>query len=60
VSDVLIRATERLAGQSEYEKAVEIRDDIRLCIETLESRCSELPQLLGTSQKADELLDWSR
>jgi hypothetical protein len=60
VSDALIRATERLAGQSEYEKVVEIRDDIPLCLETLESRCNDLPRLLGTSQKADETLDWSR
>ena len=59
-SDVLIYAAERLIGQPEYEMAVEIRDDIPLCLETLESRCSELPQLLEKSQKPDELLDWSR
>jgi len=57
---VLIYAAERLIGQPEYEMAVEIRDDIPLCLETLESRCSELPQLLEKSQKPDELLDWSR
>jgi hypothetical protein len=60
VSDILTRAAERLVGQPEYDMAVEIRDDIPLCIETLESRCIELPQLLEKSQKAGELLDWSR
>jgi hypothetical protein len=60
VSDVVTRAAERLVGQFEYDAAVEIRDHIPLCIETLKSRCIELPQLLEKYQKAGELLDWSR
>jgi hypothetical protein len=60
VSDVVTRAAERLVGQFEYDTAVEIRDHIPLCIETLKSRCIELPQLLEKYQKAGELLDWSR
>lgn len=60
VSDALVRAVERLAGQPEHSVAGEILDDLPLCLETLESRCVELPRLLETTQKPSELLAWSR
>jgi hypothetical protein len=60
VSDVLTRAVERLAGQPEHDIAAGILDDFPLCIDTLESRCIELPRLLETSQEPDKTLDWSK
>jgi hypothetical protein len=60
VSDKLMRAVKRLEGESEYDVAAGIRDDLPLCLETLESRCTELPRLLETTRKPDELLAWSQ
>jgi hypothetical protein len=60
ITDALTRAVERLADQPEYSVAKGIRDDLPLCIETLEARCAELPLLLATSQKPGERLGWSK
>jgi hypothetical protein len=60
VSDVLLRAIVRLGDQPYHEIAARIREDLPMCIETLESRCVELPRLLETKQEAGELLEWSR
>jgi hypothetical protein len=59
VRDVLLRGVERLAHQPEHDVAAGIRDDLPLCIETLESRCVELPLLLEASQEPDKTLAWS-
>jgi hypothetical protein len=60
VTDVLKRAVERLTGQQEHDPSEVIRDDVPMCIEALEARCSERPQLLSTSQEPGNLLEWSR
>jgi hypothetical protein len=62
VSDVLIRAVERLIGQSEHQAASGIRDDLPLCIETVEARCAELPLLLATTQEPGSVvkINWSK
>lgn len=60
VKDVLARAVERLVGQPEQEVASEILEDFLLCIETVESRCAELPLLLATNQEAGLSLEWSK
>lgn len=61
VSEALIRAVELLVDhQPEHDVAAGIRDDLPLCIETLESRCVELPRLLEATQKPDDPLAWSR
>jgi hypothetical protein len=59
VSDVLVRAVERLVGQPEYDAAGATREDFPLCTETLQSRCAELPQLLETTQSSSTMLAWS-
>jgi hypothetical protein len=58
VGEVLGRAVEQLIGQPEHDVAALVHADFPLCIETLESRCSELPLLLATTQ--NRLLEWSR
>ena len=58
VSDLLGRAGDRLADQEEHDAAAGIRDDLPLCVETLESRCAELPRLLEMVHT--ELFEWSR
>jgi hypothetical protein len=60
VEEVLSRALERLIGQPEHDVAELVHADLPLCIETLESRCSELPLLLETTQQPNKLLEWSR
>jgi len=60
VSDTLVRAVDRLVGQPEHCAAVGIRNDLPLCLDTLKSRCVELPQLLGIAQEPSKSLDWSR
>jgi hypothetical protein len=40
-----------LAGQTEYDIAAGMQKDFPLCIETLESRCVEVPLMLGTSSE---------
>jgi hypothetical protein len=45
VTEVLTRAVSSLVDQPEHDIAARIRDDLPLCIETLESRCAELPML---------------
>jgi hypothetical protein len=60
VTEVLGRAVDRLTDQQEHDVAAGIRDDVPLCIETLEARCAELPQLLATTQEAGTLLEWSK
>lgn len=60
VTEVLGQAVDRLTDQQEHDVAAGIRDDVPLCIETLEARCAELPQLLATTQEASTLLEWSK
>jgi hypothetical protein len=60
VEEVLSRAAKRLIGQPEHDGAASVQEDFPLCIETVESRCSELPLLLETTQKPGSLLEWSR
>ena len=59
VSSVLVQAVERLVGQPEHDAAAAVEDDFPLCIETLEARCAELPQLLETTQYSSTMLAWS-
>jgi len=56
---VLVQAVERLVGQPEHDAAAAVEDDFPLCIETLEARCAELPQLLETTQYSSTMLAWS-
>jgi hypothetical protein len=51
VSDVLIRAADVLVGQPEHDVAAGIREDLPLCVETLEVCCTELQASLLTTQK---------
>lgn len=60
VSDVLVRAVERLTGTAEYDLAAVILQDFPLCTETVESRCAELPSLLETTQNSTTLHEWSK
>lgn len=60
VPDALKRAVERLADQAEYDAAREMLDDVPLCVEILQARCTELPQLLATTRGADTPLEWSK
>jgi len=60
VGEVLNRSAEKLIDQPEHDAAAAIQADFPLCIETLESRCAELPLLLETAQRPDTLLEWSK
>jgi hypothetical protein len=59
VSEVLKRAVDRLMEQPEHEVAARVLADLPLCMATLESRCAELPLLLGTTQGSTSSLEWS-
>jgi hypothetical protein len=59
VSDVLVRAVERLVGQPEYDAAAAVQGDFPICTEILRARCVELPQFLGTTQKSTREFLWS-
>jgi hypothetical protein len=59
VDDVLVRAAERLVGQSEHATALAVQEDFPLCIDTLKIRCAELPQLLAKTQGSSTQLSWS-
>lgn len=59
VSDVLVQAVRRLVGQPEHDAASAVQEDVPLCIEALEARCAELPQLLATVQQSTTELSWS-
>jgi hypothetical protein len=60
VCDVLVRSVELLVDQPEHDVAVGIRGDLPLCIETLETRCAELPVFLETTQFSVTDLAWSK
>lgn len=60
MSHALPRASERLSDQPELQVAAEIRNDLPLCTEIIESRCSELPTLLETNPPTRTDLNWSR
>jgi hypothetical protein len=60
VSDRLIDAVELLVDQPEHDVAAGIRDDLPLCIETLEARCAELPVFLSTTQFSTTDFAWSK
>lgn len=59
VQDVLEGAVRRLNGQPEYEAALVVREDFPLCIETIKTRCAELPEFLSTVQQSHSLHSWS-
>ena len=59
VNDVLLQAVNRLVGQPEHDAAAAVQEDVPLCIEALEARCAELPQLLATVQQSTTELSWS-
>jgi len=59
VRDLLIRAVNGLAGHAEFEAATTIREDFPLCIGTVESRCTELPQFLEAVQQSSADFAWS-
>jgi hypothetical protein len=59
VSDLLVRAVNRLAGHTEFDTAAAIRDDFPLCKETVETRCAELPKFLETVQHSTTDFRWS-
>ena len=59
VSGVLVEAAKHLVGQPEHEAAAAVLENLPLCIETLEARCAELPQLLGMVQTSTTELSWS-
>lgn len=59
VRTALFQAVENLVGQPEHDVAAVVKEDFELCIETVESRCAELPTLLETTQGSGPLLEWS-
>lgn len=59
VSDVLVQAVERLAGQPGYDAAAAVQQDFPLRSPTVRARCAELPQLLETTQHSITMLAWS-
>jgi hypothetical protein len=60
VSDVLIRAVKLLLDEPEHDVAAGVREDLPLCVETLEARCAELPVFLETTQLSVTLFAWSK
>ena len=58
VGDLLLRAVERLLGQPEYAAAATVQKDFPLRVETVRTRCAELPQLLATVRKSGRELSW--
>ena len=59
VKKTLFQAAEELTGQPEHDTAAVLKEDFELCIETVESRCAQLPRLLETTQESRALLNWS-
>jgi hypothetical protein len=57
--DLLDRATERLLGEPEHAAAANVCADFALCASTVEARCIELPEILGTPQGPGRLHEWS-
>jgi hypothetical protein len=56
--DVINKAVGMIRGLPEHETAVELQKDFPLCIETLEARCSELPQILEKLNNSGPL-EWT-
>lgn len=59
ISEGLGLAVERLVGQPEHAIAATVLDDLPLCSVTLEARCAQLPQILGSAQLSTTTLEWS-
>ena len=59
MTEVPIRAVDRLIGHSEHELAAGIREDLPLLTDTLQVRCAELPRLLETTQEPGRPRAWS-
>jgi hypothetical protein len=59
VTDVLSRAAQALNGEPEQEPAARMLTAIPERTEMLAARCTELPNLLATTQEAGTLLEWS-
>lgn len=57
VTSVLIHAVEKLKNEPEHPTALGILEDVPLCSEILESRCSELPGTLEIMHESPKL-DW--
>ena len=59
VTDVIKRSVETLKGEPEHEAAARMLAEVPRRIDTLATRCAELPNVLATTQEADTLLEWS-
>ncbi|HEY6768845.1 MAG TPA: hypothetical protein VI386_29160 [Candidatus Sulfotelmatobacter sp.] len=60
VIDILNKAVGKLADDESYQTAQKVQEDIPLFIETLRSRCDELPKILGTRDEISKAVDWKR
>ena len=59
IREALIRAVNKLRNEPEYETALRILEDVELCEEILESRCSELPRILELMPETGTPLEWT-
>ena len=59
VGHVLNRCVDRLSDQPESEVALQVKSDLPILVETLESRCLELPRLLETTNLPSRRHQWS-
>jgi len=61
VAEVLAEAVSNLADDEAAPIALGIQEDFPLCMDTLKSRCSELPRILETrDDTAKPLLEWTK
>ncbi len=60
LSNVLGRCAQRLADQRENVGALQVQADLPLLVDAVESRCTELPQLLETIQIPTGSHHWSK
>jgi hypothetical protein len=58
VAGTIHQAVGKLKNEPENDIAVHIQEDVPLCIETLEARCAELPQILEKTNNSG-LLEWT-
>lgn len=60
LDDAMRRATNRLSSLSMGAKAASVHADFKERIEVVQTRCRELPEILGTKQTSKTYLGWSR
>jgi hypothetical protein len=58
-SHALNRCVERLIGQPEIKVATQLESDLPILVETLSTRCLELPRLLEVSNRPNSHHQWS-